>query len=153
MFGTSVREVKKKMTQNQHTASKMNKWTCVKTHQLYLKLVNLPSYPLLPPQSHKKKCMAILCLFLLKLIHDIKQTKYTHLFLRYWYHNITLNIPTYYGLQGPIIKESNLSNKAWNLISHVCIQLTWCNRVKWLKYRHFFVQFLYKCDGSWYTRN
>jgi len=51
--------------------------------------------------------------------------------------------------QRGIIRESNQSNTAWNQISHFSTQLTWCNRVRWLKYKHFCAEWLYKCVGSW----
>ena len=37
------------------------------------------------------------------IIHNIKPTKYTNLFLRYLYHNITRNISKCFSLQKPII--------------------------------------------------
>jgi len=44
-----------------------------------------------------------------------------------------------------------LRNVEENQISHFFILPTWCNTVKWLKLRHFCVEFLYICVGSWYT--
>lgn len=45
------------------------------------------------------------------------------------------------------------SNTAYNQISHFCTQLTWCKRVKWVKFRHFFVDYLYEYDIlSWKHR-
>jgi hypothetical protein len=44
--------------------------------------------------------------------------------------------------KGP--SSENQSNKAYSHISHFCAQLTWCERVKWLKYRHFRVEQMYK---------
>jgi hypothetical protein len=41
--------------------------------------------------------------------------------------------------------------KTYNPISHFCTQLTWCKSVKYLKCRHFFVDLLYECAGSWCT--
>jgi len=48
----------------------------------------------------------------LQQIHDTKPTKCTDLFLRYLYHNITLDIRTCFGLQWTIIRESNQNNAA-----------------------------------------
>jgi hypothetical protein len=64
---------------------------------------------------------------------------------------ITLNIATCFWQQTGIIRESNQSNSAWNPISHFIMQVTWCNRVRWLKYKHFCVEWLYKCVGSWHA--
>jgi len=57
-------------------------------------------------------------------IQDIKPTKYTKLFLRYLYYNVTLNITTCFGPKGTVSRESNQSNAAQDQISHFYTQLT-----------------------------
>ena len=53
--------------------------------------------------------------------------------------------------QGTFIKETNQSNRAWNRISLFQKQLTLYKTVGLLKRRLSFVEYLYKCDWSWYT--
>ena len=45
-----------------------------------------------------------------QLIHDIKPTKCTNLFLGYLYYNITLNFAMCFGPKRTIIRESNKNN-------------------------------------------
>ena len=45
-------------------------------------------------------------------IHDTKPTKCTKWSLRYLYHNMALNMTTYFGPQGTVIQESNQNNAA-----------------------------------------
>ena len=82
------------------------------------------------------------------LIHNNKPTKYTKLFLRYLYFNIALNIATCFDPQRTNIRESNQSTAAHKQISNFFTQLTRCRRVKQLKCRQFFVEYLYTCAGT-----
>jgi len=47
-------------------------------------------------------------------MHDTDPTKCSDLFLSDLYYSITMNIPTCYGLQGTIIRESKQSSTAQN---------------------------------------
>jgi hypothetical protein len=72
-----------------------------------------------------------------KEFHDIKPTKYTNLFLRYYVTISHLHCYSF-GPHGTITSESNGCNTALYQISHFCVQLTWRKRVKLFKCRHFF---------------
>lgn len=75
------------------------------------------------------------------LFTTINQQGAINPFLKYLYYSEILNIPKRFSPQGTIIRESNGLNTAENQISHFFILLTWCSRVKWLKCRHFCVEF------------
>ena len=85
------------------------------------------------------------------LIRDTKLIKCTDLFLRFVYRSVALNISRCFDRQGTISREPNNRNKTHNQIYLFCTQLTWGNRAKYLKCRHFFVELLYKCAGSPHT--
>jgi len=101
----------------------------------------------LPAKGHRAvKCFILfsLCIINNKILTLSQQNAHTCSF-----YYITLNIATCFCQQRGIIRESNQNISAWNQISHFSAQLTWCNRVRWLKYKHICVEWLYKCVGSW----
>jgi hypothetical protein len=77
-------------------------------------------------------------------IHDTKPKIWTKVFLRYLYCNTAIFIPPFFGSQG------NISVDQTTKLSHICTHMTWCGRVIWLNYSHFFVR-LYECDGPGHT--
>ena len=84
-----------------------------------------------------------------QVIHDTKPTKW--LFLRSY-----KIIPHWIFLHCSVHKRPSSWNQT-NAILHKVNSFTFFHRChgvkesKWLKCRHFFVELLYKCDGSWYT--